>query len=90
MDARAAVDHGPGVVVFDEHGEPESISGAAERWISEMVEDPAPTHPTESKMVQAIAARARTIPPGTDPLELAARARSAPAAVRGCCCTAPG
>ena len=75
VDARAAVDHGPGVVVFDEHGEPESISGAAERWISEMVEDPAPTHPTESKMVQAIAARARTIPPGTDPLELAARAR---------------
>jgi DNA-binding CsgD family transcriptional regulator len=62
-------------VVFDENGEPESISGAAERWISEMVEDPAPTRPTESKMVQAIAARARTIAPGTDPLELAARAR---------------
>jgi DNA-binding CsgD family transcriptional regulator len=73
--AGAAADHGPGVVVFDENGEPESISGAAERWISEIIEDPEPTHPTESKMVQAIAARARTIPPGTDPLELAARAR---------------
>ena len=69
------LDHGPGVVVFDEHGEPESISGAAERWIGEMVEDPTPAQPSESKMVQAIAARARTIPPGTDPLELAARAR---------------
>jgi hypothetical protein len=73
--AGAAVDHGPGVVVFDVNGEPESISGAAERWISEMIEDPPPSHPAESKMVQAIAARARTIPPGTDPLELAARAR---------------
>ncbi len=73
--AGAGVDHGPGVVIFDENGEPESISGAAERWISELVEHPAPTRPTESKIVQAIAARSRTIPPGTDPLELAARAR---------------
>jgi DNA-binding CsgD family transcriptional regulator len=73
--AGAAIDYGPGVVVFDEHGEVESISGAAERWIGELIEDPAPTHPAESKMVQAIAARARTIAPGTDPLELTARAR---------------
>ena len=69
------VDHGPGVVVFDENGKPESTSTAAERWISELVEDPAPDHPSESKIVQAIAARARVIPPGTDPLELADRAR---------------
>lgn len=69
------VDHGPGVVVFDEHGEPESISGAAERWIGEIVEEPPPSSPSESKTVQAIAARARAITPGTDPLELAARAR---------------
>ncbi len=32
-------------------------------------------HPSESKLVQAVAARARSIAPGTDPLELAARAR---------------
>jgi DNA-binding CsgD family transcriptional regulator len=69
------VDEGPGVVVFDEHGQPESISTAAERWIGELVEDPAPDHPSESKIVQAIAARARMIAPGTDPLESAARAR---------------
>ncbi len=69
------VDWGPGVVVFDENGSPESTSAAAVRWISELVEDPAPRHPSESKIVQAIAARARAIPPGTDPLELAARAR---------------
>ena len=69
------VDHGPGVVVFDENGEPESISAAAERWIEELVEDPPPSTPTESKTVQAVAARARSIAPGTDPLELAARAR---------------
>ena len=69
------VDWGPGVVVFDENGLPESTSTAAERWISEFIEDPAPDHPSESKIVQAIAARARAIAPGTDPLELAARAR---------------
>jgi DNA-binding CsgD family transcriptional regulator len=73
--ANPFVDHGPGVVVFDEHGRPESISTAAERWIGELVEDPAPDHPSESKIVQAIAARARMIAAGTDPLDLAARAR---------------
>ena len=69
------IDHGPGVVVFDEHGQPESISTAAQRWIGELIEEPPPSTPSESKTVQAIAARARAIPPGTDPLELAARAR---------------
>lgn len=69
------VDYGPGVVVFDERGRPESISTAAERWISELAEDPAPDQPGESKIVRAIAARARMIAAGTDPLELAARAR---------------
>lgn len=69
------VDQGPGVVVFDEHGEPESISTAAERWIAELAEDPAPDHPGESKILRAIAARARVIAAGTDPLELGARAR---------------
>jgi DNA-binding CsgD family transcriptional regulator len=67
--------YGPGVVVFDEHGEPESISGAAARLIGELVEDPPPSTPSESKTVQAIAARARAIAPGTDPLEQTARAR---------------
>lgn len=52
-------DHGPGVVVFDESGTPESISPAAERWIAELVEIPPPSTPAESKMVQAVAARAR-------------------------------
>ncbi len=69
------VDHGPGVVVLDADGVPVSISAAAERWISELVEEPPPSTPSESKAVQAVAARARAIPPGTDPLELAARAR---------------
>jgi DNA-binding CsgD family transcriptional regulator len=70
-----SADWGPGVVVFDENGHHESTSTAAERWISELIEDPAPDHPSESKIVQSIAARARAITPGTDPLELAARAR---------------
>jgi len=52
-------DHGPGVVVFDEHDRPESISPAAERWIEEIIEVPPPAHPAESKTVQIVAARAR-------------------------------
>lgn len=68
-------DHGPGVVVFDGSGHAESISPAAERWIAELDEHPAPTVPAESKVVQAVGARARSIAPDTDPLELSARAR---------------
>lgn len=68
-------DHGPGVVVFDPEGQTESISPAAERWIAELDEHPAPSVPAESKVVQAVAVRARSIAPGADPLELSARAR---------------
>jgi DNA-binding CsgD family transcriptional regulator len=66
---------GPGVVVLDEHGRTESISPAAERWIAEIIEEPPPTAPADSKMVQAVASRARTLGSKDDPLELAARAR---------------
>lgn len=66
---------GPGVVVFDEHGRAESISPAAEHWIEEMVEIPPPRVPSESKMVQAVAAQARVLSAGQDPLELRARSR---------------
>ncbi len=65
---------GPGVVVLDEHGRPESISPAAERWIEEMVEEPPPATPAESKMIQAVANRARALSTH-DPLQLAARSR---------------
>lgn len=67
-------DDGPGVVVFDEHGNAESISPAAERWIEEMIEVPPPPTPAESKMVQIIAARARACA-GQDPVEVSARSR---------------
>ncbi len=73
--AAMPLEHGPGVVVFDASGFPESISPAAERWIAELDEHPPPDPPTDSKVVQSVAARARTIPPGSDPLELAARVR---------------
>lgn len=69
-------DDGPGVVVFDEHGHMESISPAAERWIEQIVEIPRPTVASESKVVQGVAARARSIRGGQDPLELAARVRA--------------
>jgi DNA-binding CsgD family transcriptional regulator len=67
---------GPGVVVFDEDGHVESMSGAAERWISQLVEVPPPSEPAESKTVQAVAALARTLRDGQDPLELSARSRA--------------
>lgn len=65
----------PGVVVFDENGNVESISPAAERWIAQMIEIPPPSVPADSKMVQVVAARARAMRDGQDPLELAARSR---------------
>jgi DNA-binding CsgD family transcriptional regulator len=70
-------DHGPGVIVFDEHGAAESVSPAAERWIGELVELPAPAVPSESKVVQGVAARARILSrPGAPPLAARARVRT--------------
>lgn len=71
----ADIEDGPGVVVFDERNVAESISPAAERWISEMVETPSPRTPAESKMIQAVAARARAAEAGGDLSEMAARSR---------------
>lgn len=71
----ADLEAGPGLVVYDGHGDAESISSAAEIWISQLVEHPAPSEPSQSKVVQAVAARARTLKPGQDPLGLAARTR---------------
>jgi len=68
-------DDAPGVIVFDERGETESISPAAERWIEELVEVPPPASLAGSKMVQIVAARARSLSSGQDPLQLAARSR---------------
>ena len=65
----------PGVVVFDGDGRPASVSPGAERWIAELIEEPAPASATESPAVQAVAARARSLGRGHDPLGLAARAR---------------
>ena len=66
---------GPGVIVFDGDGSPESLSPGAEHWIGQMVEIPPPVTPAESKIVQAVAARARTADPGQDPLQIGARSR---------------
>ncbi|MFD2092621.1 helix-turn-helix transcriptional regulator [Blastococcus deserti] len=69
------VEEGPGVVVFDAGGDVESVSPSAERWIEQMVEHPAPCRPAESKMVQVVAAHARQLAAGHDPLDGAPRAR---------------
>lgn len=68
--------HGPGVVVFDEDGKAESISPAAERWIEQLVELPPPRSPADSRVVQVVAAQARALRAGQDPLELTARCRA--------------
>jgi DNA-binding CsgD family transcriptional regulator len=65
----------PGVVVFDAAGRPESVSPAAEFWIAQLAEDPAPPSPAQSFVVEQLAARARSLPEGHDPLGLAARTR---------------
>ena len=71
----AGVD-GPGVVVFDEHGTVESVSPAAEHWIFQMVEEPRPSGAADSKMIQAVASRARALGMVDDaPAPLAARSR---------------
>ncbi|MBW3548412.1 MAG: helix-turn-helix transcriptional regulator [Actinobacteria bacterium] len=67
---------GPGVVVFDDQGNAESISPAAERWIDQLVELPPPRAPADSKIVQMVATRARAGSAGQDPLELTARCRA--------------
>jgi DNA-binding CsgD family transcriptional regulator len=65
----------PGLVIFDETGRVESLSPAADRWISQIVEIPPPSVPADSKAVQVVAARARGLTPGSDPIGLAARSR---------------
>ena len=72
---QAPSEEAPGVIVFDGDGEPEFISPAAERWIAEMVEEPPPANAAESRIVQVVATRARSIEAGQDPLGLAARSR---------------
>jgi DNA-binding CsgD family transcriptional regulator len=66
---------GPGVIVFDSSGRPESISPAAECWIDQIMEDPPPATPSQSRVVQAVATSARQAAVGADPLQLAARSR---------------
>ena len=68
-------DDAPGVVVFDDNGDLESISPAAERWIAQMTEIPPPANPADSAAIRIVAARARTLAAGQDPLRLAARSR---------------
>ncbi|HEX2053004.1 MAG TPA: helix-turn-helix transcriptional regulator [Actinomycetota bacterium] len=67
---------GPGVIVFDEDGHAESISPAAEHWVEQLLEEPPPVSPSESNVVQVVAARARAANGTRDPLELTARCRA--------------
>ena len=70
-----AVADAPGVVLFGADGAAESVSPGAEQWIAQVVEEPPPASAAESAAVQAVAARARALGRGDDPLGLAARAR---------------
>jgi DNA-binding CsgD family transcriptional regulator len=76
VSAPEIVPDAPGVVVFDDDGRPESVSPGAQRWVTELVEEPTPASAAGSNAVQAVAARARSLGRGEDPLGLAARARA--------------
>lgn len=65
---------GPGVVTFDAAGRVESMTAAARHWLDLIVEDPPPTTPNESKILQGVAAQARATQT-TDPLQSSARVR---------------
>lgn len=64
-----------GLVVLDEHGEVESISTAAARWIDELVEEPGGGG-ADSRVIQALAARVRRAGGSLELPELPARARA--------------
>lgn len=65
----------PGVVVFNDQGEVEFASPAAQQLIAQIVEEPARRTPAQSPVVQSVAARVRAMRAGADPLGLGARAR---------------
>lgn len=70
-----APEDGPGIVVLDAQGQAEMVSPSAEHWIAQLVEEPAPQVPAESKLVQAVAARTRSLGDGDDPINGATRVR---------------
>jgi DNA-binding CsgD family transcriptional regulator len=70
-----AFDDALGVVVLDEHGEVESVSPAAARWVEELVEEPGGTA-TDSRVIHAVAARVREAGGSLEIPELPARARA--------------
>ena len=70
------LEDGPGVVVFDGRGEVQLISPAAERWIDQLIEVPTPSSPSDSRIVQIVAARTRALAPNEDRVELTARCRA--------------
>jgi DNA-binding CsgD family transcriptional regulator len=75
LEASALADDIPGVILFDAAGRPESVSPAAEHWVGQLTEVPPPPSPGQSRIVELISARARSLADGQDPLGLAARAR---------------
>ncbi len=60
-------DDAPAVLLIDERGEVEATSAAAESLIARIIEVPPISHPRESRIVQAVAARARRADPNEPP-----------------------
>jgi DNA-binding CsgD family transcriptional regulator len=73
--AEEGSEDGPGLVVFDEEGNVESVSSAAERWLAELAEFPAAASAAESRVLQAVAARARRANEDLEAHEVPARVR---------------
>lgn len=65
----------PGVIVFAAGGAIESISPAAVSWVTQLPDAPADGDVAASRPVELVAARARVLADGRDPLGAAARVR---------------
>lgn len=88
VDDHDSRDTVPGVVVLDPHVNVESISPQAERWLELVVEIPPAPHPHETRVVQAVATRARHAPPA-HPTALRRGRGCKPSRANGCSTTPP-
>ncbi|HUR17166.1 MAG TPA: helix-turn-helix transcriptional regulator [Candidatus Limnocylindrales bacterium] len=66
---------GPAVMILADNGEAEVVTPAAALWVNDLLEEPRPRTPAQSKVVQAVAAQSRARGDGSDPIAAPSRAR---------------
>ncbi len=73
--APSDTDDAPGLVIFDDQGGVESVSPSDARWLEQVVEFPSAGSAEQSRVLQAVAARARSVDGDSIGNELPARVR---------------